>query len=89
MFVVSFRQLCSELRIVRVHAVLTWNLCGVARVSELRELRSGLLLGSNGGDRVFELRGRVVSLDHGRDDIEELLAVRCRQLPAVFGLSFM
>ena len=78
MYVLSFRQLCCKLRIVWLHAVLTWHLRGVRRVDELRELRGGLLLGLDRGDQVFGLRGRVVSLDHGRDDVVELRAVRRR-----------
>ncbi len=78
MFVVSFRELCCQLRIVRMHAVLTRHLRGVRRVGKLRELRGGLLLGRDRGDQVFGLRGRVVSLDHGCDDVVELRAVRRR-----------
>ena len=75
LYVVSFRQLCCKLRIIGVHAVLTWHLRGVRKVGNLHELRGGLLLGSDRGDLVFELRGRVVSPDHGRDNVIELRSV--------------
>ena len=78
LFCLCVGLISRELRIVGLHALLTWHLRGVKRIGELRELRGGLLLGSDGGDFVFELCGRVVSLDHGCDDFIELRTLRRR-----------
>ena len=46
----------------------------------VHELRGGLLLGSVGGNFVLELRGRILSRDHGCDDIIELHSVWSRNV---------